>query len=477
MGLQAPLSVILLFSLVVLGITAVQLSLWSRYSANSGTPTLSWFSGLFVSFVGTVILTGWIGVLLVSFGFFSLLNVSLGLLWVAVGIGVWQRPFSVPRFLPLLPTEWIVLLLMLGSAVVYFRPHEYVLGGIDPGVYVNMAATAVQTGSFITEDPWTAQMAQFPDVSLREQPPQWRTRYLQFVGWYIDDQEPSRSIPQFFPFHSILLAVGMGLGGLYAGLFVTPLWGVLSLTAVYLTTRQLFNDWVGLIAALLLAITPTHIYFARYPTTEPLTLLLVFTGLFAFQKLWDKAVGEPLWGGLMGAAFGVAFLTRIDLPVVALLLVGFMILRLWQKGWHQGWTVGATVLGVLSLHAGLSAWLLNAPYVWNTYGGVATLLGGSTLVIGIAGVGLITASLMLLLMWRTPWLTFLNSSVGRFLRQDRSRWSIAVGILLLSLSVYFIRPILQPAVSYPSWPTGAEAFLLDGENWVRLGWYLTPLGL
>ncbi|MEM7331958.1 MAG: glycosyltransferase family 39 protein [Chloroflexota bacterium] len=478
MILQAAVWIILLFVVAAVGLTAVQLALWSRMTYQvDGEPSLSWLMGLFLAFMGTVIFVGWTGVVLVSFGQFSLLNVTLAALFLGGGLWLWKRPFASPKFQTLHATELGLLLLMLGAAIVYFRPHEYVLGGIDPGVYVNIAANAVRTGEFHVNDEWSANLVPFADVTLREQPPQWRSRYLQFVGWYLDDKTPGRIIPQFFPFHSMLVAVGISLGGLFAGLLVTPVWGVLSLTAVYYTTRQLFNEWVGILTAVFLAITPTHIYFARYPTTEPLTLLLVFTGLLAFQKLWDNEAGKELWGILMGISFGAAFLTRIDLPVVAILLVGFLFLRWWQNEWHKGWTLAAVALSTLMAHAAVSAWLLNAPYVWNTYGGVATLLGGSTVVIGVGVVGVTLAVGCLVLIWRTEWQTFVASPVGRFLRSRRLRWMIAISVVAISLFAYFVRPIIQPVVSYPSWPTGAEAFLLDGENWVRLGWYLTPLGL
>ena len=70
---------------------------------------------------------------------------------------------------------------------------------------------------------------------------------------------------------------------------MTPLWGVLGIAAVYLAARKWFGAQVALLAATLLALTPTTIYFARYPTTEPLTLLLIFSGLLAFQTLYDDA--------------------------------------------------------------------------------------------------------------------------------------------------------------------------------------------
>lgn len=470
--LQASAIVIVGFVTAVLLFTAVLLLIWAK-----GTSILDWLEALFVAFIGTVIFTGWVSTVLMTFGVFSLASVAGMLFLAAAGLFGWQRPFSLPQFAPLKWPEWLLVVLLLGTAVVYFRPHEYVLGGIDPGGYLNIAATAVRTGNFIISDEWSALLREFPDVTLREQPPQWRTRYLQFVGWYIDDHDPNRVIPQFFPFHPGLVAVGIGLAGLTGGLLVTPLWATLSLAAIFLLARRLFNHQIGLLAAALYAITPIHIYFARYPTTEPLTLLLIFTGSLSFQAIWDGQSGERLWGILGGAAFGAAFLTRIDLPLVALLIVGWLVIVWWQQHWSPGWRWFLLTLGIVAAHAGLSAFFLNAPYMWNTYGSLLNVFRRQ-LVVQLALAGAVFMLLLgLWLMWRYSWAQFKQTQLAAFLNGRSFRWLLAGGIVILSSFAYFVRPLLQPATSYSTWPAGTTAWVLDGENWVRIGWYLTPLGL
>ncbi len=471
--LQASPIVILGFVTAVFSFTAVFLLVWAKFS-----PELDWLEAGFVSLIGSVIFIGWSGTILVTFGGFSLVAVTLGLFLAATGLYFYQRPFARPQFAPLKWPEWLLLILLFGAAIVYFRPHEYVLGGIDPGVYVNIAATAVRTGDFILTDEWISLLAQHAEVTLRPQPSQWRTEFLQFVGWYIDDTQSNTIIPQFFPFHPMLMAVAIALGGLYSGLLVTPFWATLGLAAVFLLSRRLFNARIGLLATLMLALTPTHIYFSRYPTTEPLTLLLIFTGLLAWQRLWDNETEAPvIWGIFGGAAFGAAFLTRIDLPLVAVLLVSFLLIRWWQRMWHSGWTAAALSLGIVSAHAGVSAVVLNWPYMWNTYGSVYRMLARSSLVVGV---GLIAAGLFTvfgIIMYRLPYSTFRRSRVVSWINHPAFRWLLAGSVILLSLFAYYVRPVLQPPGVYTTWLTGTEAFMLDGENWVRLGWYVTPLGL
>jgi hypothetical protein len=80
-------------------------------------------------------------------------------------------------------------------------------------------------------------------------------------------------------------------------------------------------------------------------------------------------------------------------------------------------------------------------------------------------------------MWRYSWVQFRQTRLANFINGRFFRWFLAGGVVLLSAFAYFVRPLLQPATSYITWPAGTTAWVLDGENWVRLGWYLTPLGL
>jgi 4-amino-4-deoxy-L-arabinose transferase-like glycosyltransferase len=471
---QADGLTILLFLVGLALAFSVSLLVWAKRAGAHTSHALNWLEGVFVAFVGVVAFIGWVGVLLASFGHFSMMAVTAVLLLASGVLLVWQRPLPRPTFTPLTRPDWLLLLLLPLFTLLYFRPHEYILGGADAGGYMNIATTLAQTGDFIIHDEWMPLLREYADLTLRQQPPQWQTRYLQFVGWYIDDQEPTRLIPQFFPLHPVLLALGVGVGGLTGGLLVTPLWGVLSLLAVYLLTRQLFDAYIGLLAAFLLGITPTHIFFARYPTTEPLTLLLVFAMLFAWQRLWDDHPADPIWGIFGGLLLGAANLTRIDLPLVVLVVALFCGLRWWLGGWSRAWTWFVLTAVLLLLHAAISAVWLNWPYTWNTYGSVLRLLSRSGVVTAVLVLALLGAGVVIVAWWR-GWLQ--GKHWQRLSHSTTLRWLLVVAVVGLSLFTYFGRPILQPIQSYTTWPGGQSVPVLDGENWVRLGWYLTPLGL
>lgn len=473
-SLRSDSWIIILFLLSVSVVWFVSLHMWARWHS-SKLEKMDWVEGGFLSFVTLVILIGWISVILDSLGIFSLLWLSI-ILFIITGLAIWfQRPigrleFSRPSFY-----ELALIVLLLGCCLVYFRPHEYILGGTDAGSYINTGATIARTGSFVIEDDWTSFLTEHKSVALREQPQPFLTRYLQFVGWYIDDADPSRIIPQFFPFHPTLIAIGISLAGLRGGLLVTPLWSVLSIAAVYFLARKIFDARVGLLAVLLLAITPTQIFFSRYPTAEPLTLLLVFSGLLAFQALWDEPSSGPIWGSLGGAAFGAAFLTRIDLPIVLILIVGALFVCWGRDRWSRGWWAFVIVLSIFLGHLCLSVLFINWPYFWNIFSTTVRTIprqSPALLVVGAAGF------LFLLMGFLFRIRLGLNcDNLRRMLNSYWFRWLLIIMVILSSGYAYFLRPAFGSTKYYSHWPGNGQVPILNRLNWVRLGWYLTPLGL
>ncbi len=429
---------------------------------------------LFIFVVGLIILVGWIGTILASFGVFSLFTLVIILLGMA-GLMLINRKnlFGLikPKFSRQNRYELGLGVLLIGCSFLYLRPHEYLLGGTDAGSYVNIGATIARTGKFVTQDDWTSFLSDYKSVTLRQQPAHLLPRYLQFVGWYIDDADPSRTIPQFFPFHPTLIAIGISLVGLYGGLLVTPLWGILDIAAVYFVGRRAFDERIGLLAAFLLALTPTQIYFARYPTAEPLTLLLVFTALLVYQILEDEPTASPIFGIIGGAALGAASLTRIDLPLVILLVIGALVIR-WQQGpWSRSWTAYSITLSLFLIHLLLDIWFINWPYFWNTYSSV-----GRILTLAITTRNLVILFLFgLAMLWLATKLPTLP--IQNLKSKIENRWLLIALIILLSGYAYFLRPIFEPPQYYTQWPGNSQTAVLNGLNWVRIGWYVTPLGL
>ncbi len=463
-------AIVLLFISSTLAAWFVLVNEWGRASVSH---QVDWIEAIFASFVSLTVLVGWTGVILGTLGFFRL-EILSGVLVILTGFFVWLRwPLVLPKFLPPCWQDLLLVALLALASLFYFRPHEYVLGGTDAGTYVNIGANLAREGTFISESSWMELLSDHRAVTMREQPPAMRSRFLQFVGWYIDDTKSSRVIPQFFPFHPALIGVGMKVAGLWGGLLVTPLWAIAGTVGVYLLTRRLFGRHVALSAVLLLAFSPIQIFFSRYPTAEQLTMLLLFAGLLAFQVLWEEQDAGPAWGILGGIAFGSAFLTRIDLPVVLVILVGALIIRRWRNRWSPGWSAFVIALTLFSIHAVLSALAVSWPYTWNTYSSILRLLFSSKGVIMAIGGALVLIGGIISLFW-------LNSEQQRLQEADYEVWIrrlLSLFVVVSSAYAYFVRPAVGATLSYSQWPTGSQVPVLNELNWVRMGWYLTPLGL
>ena len=69
----------------------VSLLIWAKQQRESSQ--LDWLEAVFVSVAGMVILIGWIGVLLASFGVFSLVAITVIIFLFMGGLFWWKRPF------------------------------------------------------------------------------------------------------------------------------------------------------------------------------------------------------------------------------------------------------------------------------------------------------------------------------------------------------------------------------------------------
>ncbi len=478
----------------------------------------SWLQVIFLSLVSLIIWIGWVTVALASFGLYSLNGLSLSLIllgavllykphpsppqigegtshasaairsttdsapppiWGRVGGGGLavaknRRSWRWPRLAPPDLYEWLLLGLLLVISFIYFRPHEFVQGGLDAGSYVNLATQIHRTGSLTEQSDWTLLLQGYGDVALRTPPEGTLPKYLQFVGWYMDDQIPGRSVPQFFPMHPAWLAVGYSLGGIWGLLAITPLWTLLGLIVLFFVARDLFSPQIAILATLFLAISPTHIYFSAYPTAEPLTLLLLFTSLWALQRLWnDPATGWP-WGVLGGSALGAALLTRIDLPLILVIVAACLFVVVLRGQWSTGWTGYGLALLFFGLHMALDIRYINSIYFWNTYRSVFAVLGWPVILGGslLAGGAVFLA---IYLRRRRQLFSLFEKISPKTLVYGR--WITALALVALSGFAYFIRPSLQPVVYYTAWPLGSSVPWMEGLNWVRLGAYMTPMGL
>lgn len=432
-----------------------------------------------------MLVAGWIAVLLGTAGAFSADALGTSCLVAAAAIAAAAMRGSARGLAPRKPGrhDLAAAALLLACGAAWARPHEYVLGGADAGTYVNVAAHLARTGSLVVHDDWVDLASRHAYTSLRGQPPEMRPRRNQFVGWYVDDADASRVLPQFLPLHPALLAIAIAAGGLRAALFVPPVLAVLGLCGTWLLARRLFGGAVGLAAAAILAACPLTGFFARYPTAEPLSTMLVAAGLLAHLHLRDGEDRSLAFGLLGGSAFGAAALARIDafpmLPFVAASLAAVGA----SGGWSRGWTAFAAALCVVGGHAALHLAGPGRYYAWNVFEGpvraladaargrpwlaAVPLVAGAALVAALArGRGRATRAQA-----RAPRAHGHLLAAGGPLRS-----ALAAAIVVASLWAWVVRPS-APLDWTLTWPSGNWFPKLDALTWPRVGWYLTPAGV
>lgn len=192
----------------------------------------------------------------------------------------------------------------------YFPAAEYVIGGKDPGTYVNEGVQIAQRGALIVADPVVASVPP-PSRDLffpSHQSPHYYG--LRFMGFYVRDPQSGDVIGQFPHLFPASIAVGYGLDGLTGARNAVAFWAILGLIAVYLTAARLIGKVAAAAAAGLLAINVIQLWFGRYPNSEVVAQALLFAAMLAFARAVEGSRG--FFGALAGALLGLLLFLRYD---------------------------------------------------------------------------------------------------------------------------------------------------------------------
>ncbi len=431
--------------------------------------------------IGALVL-GWMALVMAELGWFSLPRLAAvggALPTISAVIGIERRrrgyiPTAAGKRSRLHGFEVVALGLWLIAALWLFgRPHEYITGAADVGVYLNLGAHIAHTGRIVFSDPTLASLdPALRTAFLRALPSSQGAPFYLLPGFYVVDPSQGLIVPEFYPLHPVWLAVGYSLGGLRAELWMTPFWGILATFAVYMTARRLWGPWAGLLSLVGLSLTALQIWFARYATAEMLTQYLLWTGLWALVGWMDEAEPRWLWPALAGGALGQVFLARIDMYALLLLPLAIGLWRWRSKRRQRTEVLFFGPLMALALHSLLHGLLLSRPYTTRLLLYVQHLLLSRSDVLilaAVVGVGGGVAILVLAPRWR--------ERARRVESLPMWRWIGAASVCALAFYGYWIRPRLGSASTYVYWYSGLQVPALDHENLVRLGWYLSPVGI
>lgn len=445
----------------------------------------------FVQLALSALLSGWVALLLAELGHFSLALLLALLLAYCLLVYVWRRP-RLWNASPAGHFDVALVVLAVLAALLFARPHEFILGGADAGVYVNVGAAIAERGSILLSEPplpaeARPELLRMLSVQSSERRSGVSTAF-RFAGIYIDGRDPSQLIPSFFHLYPVWIGLFDAIGGVWLGLFVAPLFGLLGCLACALLGRSLFGGRAGLVAALFLALTPLQIWFSREPLSETLTQFCVMTGVFGLVRFSgyrstdqgnEIGVGDPRYALLAGLALGEAFLARIDtLLLLAVLLAYLVLLRVARRlTWSYLWFLAP--FSLLLVHSALHASLISWPYTVGTYSSFWShpplfgRLGIDTptaLVLGVTGVGAFLAADAVVPRDRLLTVDWLRGWQGL-------RLPLSVVLVLAVAYAYFIRPVVTPIRMVYYDHSGDYIPVLNHETLVRLGWYISPLGI
>ena len=341
--------------------------------------------------------------------------------------------------------------LVAGSLALYARPAEYVLNSRDPGVYTLFADRLARTGALLHQDSLLGRIAEFhPFLEGKKYP-----------GFYVYGQD--LIVPQFFPGPFAFLGLGNLVGGLWGSLLVVPVMGALAVGVGYALGNEVFGRWAGLLGAALLAAGYAQVWWARHPSSEVMTQLLVLAGLW-FAVRFVRGAG-PVTGVFAGLLLGGVMLIRVDAFLAAAALPVLFGHDLLTRRPLRRWLYPGVPL---ALFAALTLVYLNTVgarylYVIYTEHGLREAISLLPYLVPAA-----VALFGLLLLVRYRW----GEGLGAYLEVRGRRLALAGALCVAAVALwgYFVLP-----VPWESLPDGSRDFdAYSTQILVRLVWFTTP---
>lgn len=236
----------------------------------------------------------------------------------------------------------------------YFPASEYVIGGKDPGTYLNEGIQIAQRGSVIVRDPVVRGVPEsFRDLFF---PSHHHEDYYstRFMGFFIQDPVDGRVIAQFPHFYPASIAIAYGLDGLTGARNAVGAWAILAALAVYFAGADLFGRTAAGIAAALLSINVVTVWFARYPNSELPMQALIFASLLAASRA--RRGGSAFFGVAAGAILGLSLFLRYEVLLAIAAFAGVAVFAPITRD-RFGWGFA----GALILTAAAGLWYLLDP--------------------------------------------------------------------------------------------------------------------
>jgi hypothetical protein len=426
--------------------------LYGHFSKKNAIPDLldsGFADGFFIQILVSILISGCIGLILAQLGLFSLFYLDLTILCgCLIIIGIF-KPLQNLSDMPkpqLNKTSFSLIAILFIALALFFHPYPWIVGGRDPGVYVNTGINIANTGKIIIHDSFMANLDSITQklfYTIETQPAILNNisyQGIQFPGFYITNAQTGEIVPQFFYLWPVWIAIFHSIFGLDGALYCTPFFAILALLSVYFTGKILYNNIAGLFASLILALNFAQIWYARYPTSEIFTMFIIFSGIFAF--LIFMKTRSPMYSCLAAVCFGELLLTRIDAFLIIIppliLIIGSGILGKFKKE-HLAFLIPFIVF---SAYAIVVAFGVSAPYTFDILNAfqVSSILSKNILNLS----GFLVAFLFIFFLTMSLWRKKLADRVRKFsllfdnLINNKRIFDIFTSVVTTLLMIYIL---------------------------------------
>jgi len=240
---------------------------------------------------------------------------------VVVGILVAARRHLLYRAAALRLSWTAVLPLLLVALALwrFFPVSEYIIGGRDPGVYINEGVQISQRGSLVLHDTVVAGVPAFARDLFFPQHYEDEYHSLRFMGMFIMDPREGAVIGQFPHLFPASIALAYDLHGLTGARQAVAWWAILGVLSVYFVAARWTGPAAAFAAALLLVLHVAQLWFARYPNSDIVMQAGVFAALLAFTRAHQE--DDLFFAPVAAWLLTLQLFSRIEaLPAIAVLI-------------------------------------------------------------------------------------------------------------------------------------------------------------
>ncbi len=324
------------------------------------------WSYILKSVLWSVILISVTGIILLELNSFFLtyFHVIFGLINLVLLILNWKKKTLRGAFstLSIRLFGFVFILLLILNVFLKTPVSNYVHGGQDEGIYVNVANELARTGDVWLNEPLLKESFANPEMTFLQKyygfSPKLSVRKDRFEGWrnsayYIVDKEEGLLVPQFYHLHPIWMALSASVLGQENTAISLFFFAMLTIAFFFLFLDHfLKNKWISLFCVFLYSINIFTFWINKFPVSETVAFFFLLTGLFYLYLLYSGEEQKNLeYSLLSGFSLGLFSFVRGDGLLFLPLFVLIYLFLPYKRSFSIIFNICFIFLGWSTLHA------------------------------------------------------------------------------------------------------------------------------